>query len=196
MCAKPCPAGQAVRKLYKAVWYIMLVALAGLLLTACWPAEEVPLCGGVVDRSDHSAPKAILSKEIRAFSTTFWRYDEDSPQHEVRRWHITIRWEDTGELWMEINGDKAKLQGDTALLAEVQDVIDRFGLVMHNGVDRVTSGLPPAYAPTWLKAEYASGERLYFQTNGDPDSPWTAAILEIFLPEKRLDKKASGQNAH
>ena len=168
----------------KAMWSILLAALAGLILTACWPEEEVPLCGGVVDRSDHSAPKAIASKDISSFSTSFWRYDEDSPSQGARRWCISAGRDDAGELWAEINGDKADLQ-DRKALADVQEVIDRFGLVKRNGVDRVTSGLPPQYGPARLKAEYASGERLYFQTNGDPDSPWTAAILEIFLPEKR-----------
>ena len=61
----------------KAVWCIMLAALAGLLLTACWPAEEAPICGGVTDRTDHSAPKVIRSKEIAGFSASFWITDED-----------------------------------------------------------------------------------------------------------------------
>ena len=160
--------------------------------SASWAGE--PICGGVVDRSDHSAPKAIASKEITSFSTSFWRYDEDSPNHEARRWCISVAKDDAGELWAEINGNKAKIRGGNALLTEVQEVIDRFGLTKRNGVDRITSGLPPQYGPTWLKAEYASGERLYFQTNGDPDSPWTAAILGIFFPQKRLDKGASGQS--
>ena len=78
-----------------------------------------------------------------------------------------------------------KAQADAAFLDAVQEVIDRFELAKLNGIDRVTAGLPPAFSPTRLSVDYASGERLYFQTNGDPDSPWTAAILEIFLPEKR-----------
>ena len=50
-----------------------------------------------------------------------------------------------------------------------------------NGIDRVTAGLPPAYSPTRLSVDYASGERLYFQTNGDPKVEWPRALLEIFL---------------
>ena len=180
----------------KNIFRLICAALAGIILSGCGSsAVEEPICGGVVDRSDHSAPKVIESKEIRSFSTSFWRYDEDSPNHEAHRWNITVAKDDAGEVWAEINGNRARISGGNALLAEVQEAIDRFGLVKFNGVDRVTSGLPPEYSPTRLKAEYASGERLYFRTNGDPDSPWTAAILEIFRPGRHLDNKASGHNA-
>lgn len=174
--------------------FCLLLAL-GIAASPYASRAEEPICGGVVDRSDHSAPKVIESKEIRSFSTSFWRYDEDSPNHEAHRWNITVAKDDAGEVWAEINGNRARIPGGNALLAEVQEVLDRFGLVKFNGVDRVTSGLPPEYSPTRLKAEYASGERLYFRTNGNPDSPWTAAILGIFLPENTLDKGASGRNA-
>lgn len=160
---------------------LICIVLAGIMLSGCGSsAVEEPICGGVVDRSDHSAPKVIESKEIRSFSTSFWRYDEDSPNHEASRWRITVTKDSAGELWVEINGNKARIQGGKAL-AEVQEVIDRFGLVKLNGVDRVTSGLPPEYSPTRLEAEYASGERLYFRTNGNPSAEWTKAMLEIFL---------------
>ena len=72
----------------KAVWCIMLAALACLLFTACRPAEEAPLCGGVTDRTDQSAPKVIGSKQISSIAASFWIQEEDG---RGTRWKLSAR---------------------------------------------------------------------------------------------------------
>ena len=163
----------------KAVWCIMLAALAGLLLSACWPAEEVPLCGGVTDRTDHSAPKVIGSKQISSIAASFWIQDEEG---RGTRWKLSAKKDSSGGVSVSVEGaGKEEAQAESAFLDAVQEVIDRFELAKLNGIDRVTAGLPPAYSPTSLSVDYASGERLYFQMNGKPEAEWPRALLEIFL---------------
>ena len=163
----------------KALWCIMLAALAGLLLTSCRPAEEAPLCGGVTDRTDHYAPKAIVSKEMTALSASFWVQDEEG---RGTRWTLSAKKDSSGGVSVSVEGaGKEEAQADSAFLDAVQEVIERFELAKLNGIDRVTAGLPPAYSPTWLSVDYASGERLYFQMNGRPEAEWPRALLEIFL---------------
>ena len=164
----------------KAVWCIMLAALAGLLLSACRPAEEAPLCGGVTNRTDHSAPKVIESKEIAEFSASFWITDEHASQS--GRWELQAFKESSGGVAVSVRGVvQGQAQADTSFLADLQEVIDRFGLAKSNGIDRVTAGLPPRFSPTRLSVDYASGERLYFQMNGDPKAEWPRVLLELFL---------------
>ena len=163
----------------KALWCIMLAALAGLLLSACRPAEEAPLCGGVTDRTDHSAPKVIESKQISSIFASFWIQDEEG---RGTRWKLSARREGSGGVSVSVEGAvREQAQADSAFLDAVQKIIDRFELAKLNGIDRVTAGLPPAYSPTRLSVDYASGERLYFQMNGRPEAEWPRALLEIFL---------------
>ena len=160
----------------KALWCIMLAALAGLLLTACRPAEEAPLCGGVTDRTDHSAPKAIVSKEMTALSASFWVQDEEG---RGARWNLSAKKDSSGGVSASVGG-AVQAQADSSFLDAVQEVIDRFELAKLNGIDRVTAGLPPACSPTRLSVDYASGERLYFQMNGRPEAEWPRALLKLF----------------
>lgn len=162
----------------KVVWCIMLAALAGLLLSSCWPAEDVPLCGGVTDRSDRSAPKSIVSKEIASLAASFWLCDEER----VAYWSLSARKDGPDAVFASVEGERQEqARADTSLLDEAQDIIDRYGLAKSNGIDRVTAGLPPQFNPSRLRVDYASGERLYFQMNGDPGAEWPKAMLDIFL---------------
>jgi hypothetical protein len=163
----------------KVLWCIMLSALAGLLLAACWPEEKAPICGGVTDRTDHSAPKVIESKQISALSASFWVQDEEG---RGARWNLSAKKDSSGGVSVSVEGAvKEEAQAESAFLDAVQEVIERFELAKLNGIDRVTAGLPPAYSPTWLSVDYASGERLYFQMNGRPEAEWPRVLLEIFL---------------
>ena len=163
----------------KAVWCIMLAAVAGLLLTACWPDEKAPICGGVTDRTDHSAPKVIVSRQISAVVASFWLRDEEE---RGTRWTLSAKKDSSGGVSVRVEGAvQEEAQADSAFLEAVQEIIDRFELAKLNGIDRVTAGLPPAYSPTRLNVDYASGECLYFQMNGRPEAEWPRALLEIFL---------------
>ena len=70
---------------------------------------------------------------------------------------------------------------DSAFLSEVHAVIMKHGLARLNGFDEVTSGLPYEYAPCSLSVDYASGERLYFHMDGDPEAAWARELRNLFL---------------
>lgn len=163
----------------KVLWFLVVAALAGLALTACWPEEKAPVCGGVTDKTDHAAPKVIESKEITALNASFWMGDEES---HGQRWNLSARRDSSGNTSVSIEGAmQGQFQGEHTVLDTAQDIIDRFELVKLNGVDRVTAGLPPWFSPSRLSVEYASGERLFFHMNGDPQAGWPKAMLDIFL---------------
>ncbi|MBR6626111.1 MAG: hypothetical protein IKL01_07915, partial [Mailhella sp.] len=117
------------------------------------------------------------SKQISALSASFWVQDEEG---RGARWNLSAKKDSSGGVSASVGG-AVQAQADSAFLDAVQEVVDRFELAKLNGIDRVTAGLPPAYSPTRLSVDYASGERLYFQMNGDPKAEWPQALLEIFL---------------
>ncbi|MBQ2762056.1 MAG: hypothetical protein IJE96_09130 [Mailhella sp.] len=164
----------------------IVAMLTGVFLAGYDASAEAPLCGGVTDRTDRAAPKVIKSKEITAFSTSFLLRDETSPHEGIEHWSFTVKKEDSGRIAIEA-GNGATVQADDALLAELQQVIDRFDLAALNGTDRVIAGLPPMFGPCRMSVDYASGERLYFQRNSRPEEGWPRAMLDIFL--NAFDKK-------
>ena len=158
----------------------VFAVLTGVFLAGFDASAETPLCGGVTDRTDRTAPKVIKSKEITAFSTSFLLRDETSPHEAIEHWSFTVKKDDSGRIAIEA-GNGTTVQADDALLAELQQVIDRFDLAALNGTDRVTAGLPPVFGPCRMSVDYASGERLYFQRNSRPEEGWPRALLDIFL---------------
>ena len=158
----------------------IFAVLTGVFLAGYDASAEAPLCGGVTARTDRTAPKVIKSKEITAFSTSFLLRDETSPHEAIEHWSFTVKKDDSGRIAIEA-GNGATVQADDALLAELQQVIDRFDLAALNGTDRVTAGLPPVFGPCRMSVDYASGERLYFQRNSRPEEGWPRAMLDIFL---------------
>ena len=158
----------------------IFAVLTGVFLAGFDASEETPLCGGVTDRTDRTAPKVIKSKEITAFSTSFLLRDETSPHEAIEHWSFTVKKDDSGRIAIEA-GNGTTVQADDALLAELQQVIDRFDLAALNGTDRLIAGLPPVFGPCRMSVDYASGERLYFQRNSRPEEGWPRAMLDIFL---------------
>ena len=158
----------------------VFAVLTGVFLAGFDASAETPLCGGVTDRTDRTAPKVIKSKEITAFSTSFLLRDETSPHEAIEHWSFTVKKDDSGRIAIEA-GNGTTVQADDALLAELQQVIDSFDLAALNGTDRVTAGLPPVFGPCRMSVDYASGERLYFQRNSRPEEGWPRAMLDIFL---------------
>ena len=158
----------------------IFAVLTGVFLAGYDASAEAPLCGGVTDRTDRTAPKVIKSKEITAFSTSFLLRDETSPHEAIEYWSFTVKKDDSGRIAIEA-GNGATVQTDDALLAELQQVIDRFNLAALNGIDRVTAGLPPMFGPCRMSVDYASGERLHFQRNSRPEEGWPRAMRDIFI---------------
>ena len=158
----------------------VFAVLTGVFLAGFDASAETPLCGGVTDRTDRTAPKVIKSKEITAFSTSFLLRDETSPHEAIEHWSFTVKKDDSGRIAIEA-GNGTTVQADDALLADLQQVIDRFDLAALNGTDRLIAGLPPVFGPCRMSVDYASGERLYFQRNSRPEEGWPRAMLDIFL---------------
>ena len=136
--------------------------------------------GGVTRNHSYDAPKVILSKEIAALDANFFLYDEDGGG---KSWSFAVRREGEVVLLSEKRRgrDVVEKPVDSAFLSEVNSVIMKHDLARMNGFDEVTSGLPYEYAPCSLSVDYASGERLYFHKDGDPESAWARELRNLFL---------------
>jgi hypothetical protein len=136
--------------------------------------------GGVTRRSSYDAPKVIQSTEPVALDTNFFLYDEDGGG---TSWSFAVRREgDKFLLSLKKRGrDIVEKTVDKDFLDEVHAVIVKHDLARLNGFDEVTSGLPYEYAPCSLSVDYASGERLYFHMDGDPEAAWARELRNLFL---------------
>lgn len=172
----------------KMLFVIILVCIGAVaLLVGCKRQVVTPpqntATGGKKDNTDYDAPKEIKSDDLVVFETEFFRnsdfvYDKDRSY----RFKMTKSEGDTFTI-TEGHDEKLKCDTDGAFAAKLQQVIREYDLVSLNGIERQTYGLPEAYGPYWLSAEYASDEKLYFFMDGDPNAAWTGAILDLFAKE-------------
>lgn len=142
--------------------------------------DDPPVCGGITDQTDPSAPKVIESKELTLFSTAFYLTDRyDSSRDGFYSYKLSSN--EQGQLVLKTSSpSEIEIPVDSSVFVGVQEIIDRFELVKSNGVYRVTAGLPPEYSPWSVHAVYASGETLDFYENGDPYGEWSAAFKDFF----------------
>lgn len=172
----------------KKLFSLFLVAVSSLLfaVTGCRHAEDdAKVNGGVTRRSSYDAPKVILSTEIIALETKFFllEWEEGGYSDGGSYWFFGVRREGEGFLLT------AKSRGlaprttvvDSTFLRNVHAIILKHDLPRLNGFDEVTSGLAPQCAPCSLAVDYASGERLYFQKNGNPRAGWANDLKALFL---------------
>ncbi|MBR5882826.1 MAG: hypothetical protein IKY97_05010 [Mailhella sp.] len=136
--------------------------------------------GGVTRRHSYDAPKVILSTEIAALDADFFLYDGDGGG---TGWFFSVRREGDAFLLSVRKRGKAAVEKPVGrdFLGEVHAAIMKHGLPRLNGFDEVTSGLPYEYAPCSLSVDYASGERLYFHMDGDPEADWARELRNLFL---------------
>ena len=136
--------------------------------------------GGVTRRSSYDAPKVIQSTEPVSLDTDFFLYDEDGGG---TGWTFGVRREGEVVLLSEKRRGRDVVEKPVGkdFLSEVHAVIMKHGLARLNGFDEVTSGLPYEYAPCSLSVDYASGERLYFHKDGDPEAEWARELRNLFL---------------
>lgn len=132
-----------------------------------------PECGGVTDKTDHNAPKTIVSKDLTSFYAHFYLRGEWSPGKGDRFYTCEVRTDEQGVLtatvWTDSLQDACvRLPADEKLLATLQSIIDTYKLVGKNGYYRVTAGLPPEFQKCHFNANYASGEKLEFTENNNP----------------------------
>ncbi len=142
-------------------------------------SDEDVECGGTVD-SSFDAPKTIESKDIVKLSLDCYIYgyygSDDGGNYD-----FTLTKNDDGSAHLAVSG-VFDAEDDVApdVPASAQAIIDKYGLVKKNGTDSYTAGLPPEFQPMHMSVEYASGEKLYFCENNDPDSEWTSEYLKLF----------------
>lgn len=141
-------------------------------------SNKGPVCGGVTDRS-YDAPKKINSKNIVSLKTKFYVEDFiDRKKSGIYLFDVKKKEDGSFELVSGHKGDTAPISRDELL--KVQEIIDRHNLANLNGTDRVTAGLAPEYSPSYLYADYDSGERLGFRINGNPDAKWAYELKCLF----------------
>lgn len=147
---------------------LTLVGLGGSTIAA------VPILGGVTDRTDYNAPKVINSKDITGFQASFYLIGEwySGCNRHGQFFTFEVKDEGNGSLMAVAKDFDIKYPADTQLLTALQNIIDDQKLVSDNGLYRVTAGLPPEYQPCNLAVKYASGEKLEFTVNNDPDALW------------------------
>ena len=137
--------------------------------------------GGVTRRHSYDAPKVIHSTEIVALDTNFFLYDDDGSGG--TGWSFSVR-RDGGSFLLSVRKrgrDAVEAVVSEDFLKEAHAVILKHDLPRRNGFDEVTSGLPFQYSSCSLSVDYASGERLYFRKDGDPDAAWARDLRNLFL---------------
>lgn len=176
-----------MEKLFLAIIVIMCVGGA-VLLVGCQQnqtlssSEEV-ITGGKEDHSDYDAPKEIKSEEMISFETNFFRYGDYVYEKDRSYRFKMTKSEDDIFIITEGYDEKLKCETDGTFPAKLQQVIREYNLVSLNGISKQTYGLPEEFAPCFLSAEYASGEKLYFYMDNDPEAEWSGAILDLFSGE-------------
>jgi hypothetical protein len=134
--------------------------------------EPEPLCGGTTDRTDHKAPKVINSREITSLSVHFSLVGEWQSGRDIVECELVIKPNESGIVTVTEPTLSISYEVDKELLDKVQDIIDKEGLARKNGIYKVTAGLPPEFQPCYLIVDYASGERLSFTENNEPEAAW------------------------
>lgn len=161
---------------------VPLILLAALVLAGCKkPAvTPSPISGGVTDRTDPLAPKTIASKDISGFYATFCPGGEWSPGRSTVFYTFEVKPDDAGVLTASEATVSVSAPADKSLLGALQAVIDAHGLAERNGEYRTTAGLPPEFWPCTLTVSYASGEKLSFTHNNEPEQEWAKDIYLAF----------------
>lgn len=177
--------------LEKIVLGIMLLICIGaaVMLAGCKHKEEIVpstedmMTGGKKDNTNYDAPKEIKSDELVFFETEFYR-NSDFIYDKSRNYRFKMT-KSEGDVFVLTEGydEQLKCETEGTFSAKLQQIIKEYDLPKLNGIEKQTYGLPEEYAPYWVSAEYASGEKLYFFMDGNPNEGWTGVILDLFAKE-------------
>ena len=141
------------------------------------------MCGGTTDKTDDKAPKEIKSKDISKLSVTFYVRGEWSSIERKEEYSFAVEPDENGVLTLTERTLGISVPADNVFLAQLQQVIDDTRLVLRNGIYRVTAGLPPPYQPCHVTVEYASGEKLSYTENNNPDDEWIKLMYPVFAAQ-------------
>ena len=138
--------------------------------------------GGKVDNS-YNAPTKIESKNIESFKTYFYLWDQYDEASEGS-YSFAIDKNDGGEYILSEDAHcNISVTIDKSVLNSLQKIIDDNSLILNNGMDEHTEGLPVEFAPCMFSATYDSGEQLYFSMDNDPEAKWAKDVKELFKEE-------------
>ncbi len=142
--------------------------------------QEAMEDGGVRDYSNPLASKIVRSREIVALETKFRLWDGSDSGGRGYFFQI-CKQGGASFLLTASGGKKGFAQVDAEFLDKVQRVIEKHDLIRRNGISQTTSGLPVQFSPCSLNVDYASGERLYFCVDNDPEAEWAKDMKKLFL---------------
>ncbi len=170
------------KRFIKRVISVMLCTVTLLCFGGCFGHKQKPspVSGGTVDKTDYDAPKIIESKEITDFSASFFLRNEKQGGWDGRKYSFKVYKNESGVLTAEEEKLKISAPADDKLLKALQGVIDEQKLVQKNGICKYTSGLAPAFQPCNCTVNYASGEKLTFTENNNPEAEWAQKIYSVF----------------
>ena len=173
------------RKRGKMVMAALFSLLTFLGLGGCASAIDRPECGGTTDKTDHNAPKTIASRDLTKYYAHFYLRGEWSPGRSDRFYTVEVKKDEQGVLtaavWTDSTDDtRVSLPADEKLMTKLQAIIDERHLAANNGIYRVTAGLPPEFQRCHFSANYASGEKIEFTENNNPDAEWTRETYLAF----------------
>ncbi|MGI6671310.1 MAG: hypothetical protein ACOX58_07045 [Christensenellales bacterium] len=165
----------------KLLAFIILIAFA---LSACTdnggnnitPDVEP---GGKVDRSV-DASKVIESKDLTSMEAEFFYAGKDINRSDSERLRFKLERNENSELILSEAyryGISTKV-GDE-VLSGAQKLIEKFKLSELSETD--IPELPESHSSMFFKAEYASGESIYFKVDGNPKTSWCNELAEYFL---------------
>lgn len=155
---------------------VMAMILCASMLLGFWGCKknkkELPTCGGVIDKTNYTAPKQIKSKDICGFYFNCY-LDGQSFCFEIKK-------NSEGQLFASETNSGRCSAATQELFSALQDIVDRHGLAERNGIYKITSGLPPEFQPSRFYALYTSGENIEFTQNNNTDSEWAKEICSAF----------------
>ena len=163
---------------------IMAVFLNLAALFGCEPdvlSNYNPTSGGTTIKTDNTAPKEIVSKDIvgmdvEVYVLTRWTNDRDGEEG----YDFVIDKDENNVLTVYEKEHGLSHAADDEILKEIQDIIDKNKLVSDNGLYEVTAGLAPEFHPRKFEVNYASGEKLSFTVNNNPEAAWAEEMYDAF----------------
>lgn len=151
-------------------------------LNACSHNGEntVETDSGTVDKS-FDAQKVIESKDLTALETEFF-YTKKNGNHDYACLRFKLERDEKNELILsEEYSYGVSIKVGDEVLSGAQEIIDKYELSKLNGTDKCTPELSAPYSPMFFKADYASGDRIYFNVDGNPEELWCNEFAEYFL---------------
>ena len=149
------------------------------------PEEEI-VDGGTIDRSNHSAAKAISCTEIIAFECTASTLDlaDEDVFRDVFTFTARLA-EDKVEAGYKCRKEQHCFTASAGFMDKLQELVTVYGFAKHNGINVCVSGLPDMYG-AYLYVEYKNGECISANHNQDSFISYEA-VCDLMALFKKQD---------